>query len=90
MIQCKDCELCVDGQLTCNPAENIKEEACLLKWQLLKLNDIDRRLEESQALSNHMMPRMEKLLEHQERNAASEEDIDSWKHGGADEDEPAG
>ena len=85
MIQCKDCELCVDGQLTCNPAENLKETACLLKWQLIRLNDIDRRLEESQALSDSMMPRLEKLLEHQERNAASDEDGESWKHGGGDE-----
>ena len=74
--------------MTCNPAENIKEEACLLKWQLLVLDNLDRRVEKSDAFTLRMAPRMEKLLEAQERRAAEQEGGESWKHGGADEDEP--
>lgn len=88
MIQCKDCELYKDGQTTCDPAVNIKEPECLLKWQLLILDNLDRRIEQSNAFTLRMMPRIEKLLEAQERASAGEEDADSWKHGGADEDKP--
>ena len=89
MIQCKDCVLYVDGNMTCDPAENIKEEACLLKWQLLMLDNLDRRVEESNAFTLRMAPRMVKLLEAQEREAAEQEESEGWKHSGGDEDETA-
>ena len=90
MIQCKNCELYVDGSMTCNPAENIKEEACVLKWQLLVLDNLDRKVEESNAFTLRMAPRMEKLLEAQEREAAEKEGAERWKHGGADGNERIG
>ncbi len=88
MLQCCNCEFGKEMpngniEMTCNPARNVKEEACLLKWQLLKLASVER-------MQAHLMPLQAKLLQH---NCSQIDDLqkgESWKHsGGGDEDERA-
>lgn len=45
MIQCKDCEffkIDKDGRrvFMCDPDTNIKEPACIAKWQLVRLDEL--------------------------------------------------
>ncbi len=83
MIQCKDCELCIDGQLTCVATENIKEAECLLKWQIVALLKMKEKIE----VLCRIVPRQEKLLDYTEREIAERAKVDSWKHNSLGDDD---
>ena len=93
MIQCIDCEFgkqTPDGtiRLTCDPTRNVKEEACLTKWMLVSLWNIEKMQAQAMSISNDMMPMHAKLLQHNLARVAEEQKSDIWKQGGTGEGEP--
>ncbi len=78
MIQCADCELFVDGVLTCDPSANIKEPECLLKWQVVKLCCIETHLE----LQTRLLPLTEQILQRVGGEIVERDEADDWKCGG--------
>ena len=89
MIQCIDCEFGVqlpngNVELTCDPARNIKEPECLSKLMLMSL----RGIEMHHVQSSRLLPLTEQILQHVGGEIVERELDESWKSGGADEDEP--
>ena len=83
MIQCKNCEHYKNGELTCDPASTIKEEACLLKWMFIKLTNI----EQSVAVNDDMVSRVDKLMQHAEHRVDEEQRSESWRSGASEDDD---
>ncbi len=94
MLQCADCEFGKarpngNIDMTCNAARNIKEEACLMKWILVKLANIEQRQAHVIDVGNNFLPMQAKVLQHSCAQIDELQKGESWKHG-SDEDEPAG
>ncbi|MFA5863727.1 MAG: hypothetical protein WC975_03475 [Phycisphaerae bacterium] len=85
MLQCKDCEFCVQDtagrvQLRCNPFSNVREPECLQKWTLLKLDIMVRSYQATLNFYQKLAPLQEKMLKHIEREIGDIEDADRWKY----------
>jgi hypothetical protein len=99
MLQCSDCEHCTRGpgeelRFTCDPFSNIKEQECLVKWQLLKLSEqgqkIDRLVAAYEAtveMYRRLAPLQEKMFRHMEREIKDVEEGDRWKYDPENEEE---
>ena len=92
MIQCKDCEFfrrSDSGEITfaCDPFHNIKEEQCLVKWQLIKINQMVASYQATLEYYRKLAPMQEKMFKVMERELDDISEADKWKI--ADEDEPA-
>lgn len=90
MLQCEGCEFferAPDGRITlrCNPFSTIKEESCLLKWQLLKIDTMVHAYMATARFYRRMAPLQEKMFRYLERELDEMDDADFWKR--ADEDE---
>jgi len=93
MIQCSECEYFVrgpGGQLgfRCDPFSTIKEPECLLKWQLLKVDQAGQKLDRLVAayeatleFYKRLAPLQEKMMRHMEREIEELEEGESWKYG---------
>jgi len=81
MISCVNCEHYKDDELTCDPARNIKEEACLLKWMFIKLVNIER----FHAAYDGMAPRTGKSMQHAEHEVDEQQRAESWRTGAPDD-----
>lgn len=93
MIQCKDCEFFrrkEDGQMAfdCDPFTNIKETECLLKWQLLKINQMVAGYEATLNYYHKLAPMQEKMFKYMEREIEDVSETDNWKY--QDDDEQPG
>ena len=103
MIQCRQCEhfFCDEMGITscsCDPFLNAKEPECLTKLQLMKLQDMNIKLdrmtrayESTLAIYRKLAPMQEKMFRHVEREIDEVEEADSWKRGyddNDDEDDP--
>jgi hypothetical protein len=99
MIQCQDCEHFVrgpDGQVgfRCDPFATIKEPECLVKWQLIK---VDQQLSELATMVRaykatldmyrRLAPLQEKMFRHMEREIDEVDEADSWKQDLEDDDD---
>lgn len=99
MIQCESCEFFERDSLgnpvfRCDPFSNIKEEACLAKWQIIQLNQVlaaQRELSQSyQATSDfqqRMAPLQEQVFKMVQREVNDIEEGDAWKQAYEEEDE---
>jgi len=99
MIQCSECEYFVrspDGRLgfRCDPFSTIKEPECLLKWQLIKIDQSGRKLDRLVAayeatveMYKRLVPLQEKVIRHMEREIQELEEGESWKYGYDDEED---
>lgn len=90
MIQCEQCELAdkhPSGQITlrCNPLSNIKEEACLLKWQLLKIDTMVQAYRATIQIYERLAPLQEKMFRQIEREVDDIDEGDAWKRASDDE-----
>ena len=90
MIQCKDCEFFVQDergriQLRCNPFTNVKEPACLEKWQLLRLDGILQGYQATLRWYEKLGPMQEKMFKFMKREMDDIEEADGWKY---DDDQP--
>ena len=83
-MQCKDCEfskVTSTGKriFLCDPFENIVESQCIIKWQLIKIDqllDAQSRQLRSQV---SMAPLQSKIMKYIEREIQDLEDSDDWK-----------
>ncbi len=99
MIQCTQCEYFNRDELgliscACDPFSTIKEPECLAKLQLIRLNDMNLKLdrmvrayESTLATYRRLAPIQEKMFRHMEREIDEAEDADRWKHGYSDDDD---
>ncbi|MFQ5495279.1 MAG: hypothetical protein ACE5EX_07835 [Phycisphaerae bacterium] len=92
MFQCSDCEYYRPGpdgarQLTCDPFSNIKEPACLAKWQLVKLDVVMKSHQATLDMYKRLAPLQERMFNHMERELDESEEADSWKYADDDDDD---
>lgn len=86
MIQCQDCEFFRPDALgnpgfACDPFRNIKEEACLQKWQIIKLDRLLASQESSSSFQRRIAPLQEKMFKLVSREVAELEEGESWRQG---------
>jgi hypothetical protein len=83
MLQCEQCELAehVHGKvvLRCNPFSNVKEESCLLKWQLLKIDTMVQAYQATVQMYQRLAPLQEKMFRQIQREVDDMDEADSWK-----------
>jgi len=95
MIHCKDCEFfhrSASGEISfsCDPFTNIKEEQCLVKWQLIKINQMVASYQATLEYYRKLAPMQEKMFKVMERELDDIGDADKWKTAEDDEEEPRG
>ena len=85
MLQCKDCEFYYRDEQTgrmmlrCDPFSTIKEEACLYKWQLVRLDGLLQAYHSTLRWYQKLAPMQEKMFEMMQREIDDIDDADSWK-----------
>ncbi len=84
MIQCKDCEFFSrsdDGEISfsCDPFTNVKEPQCLLKWQLLKINQMVASYQATLEYYHKLAPMQEKMFKVMERELDDMDEAEKWK-----------
>ncbi len=84
MIQCSQCEHFSrgpDGQirLTCDPFSTIKEPECLVKWQLIKTDQMVQAYHATLEFYRRLAPMQEKMLRHMEREIDEMDEADRWR-----------
>ena len=92
MIQCKDCEMCVDdpsGKKTfkCDPFSNIKEPECIAKWQLIRLDMLLATHQGMLKWYGKLAPLQDKIIQFMQREINDIDEADSWKLDDEDDDE---
>lgn len=92
MLQCEQCEFADKThpgsvRLLCNPFTNVKEEACLLKWQLLKIDTMVQAYQATVQMYQRLAPLQEKMFRQIEREVDDIDEADAWKHQGNLDDE---
>jgi len=92
MIQCKDCEFfrCSDaGEISfnCDPFSNVKEPQCLLKWQLIKINQMVAGYQATLEYYRKFAPMQEKMFKVMERELEDMNESEKWKAEDEEEDE---
>jgi hypothetical protein len=92
MLQCEKCEFAEQLQpgkivLRCNPFVNIKEEACLVKWQLLKIDNMVQAYQATVQMYKRLAPLQEKMLRQIEREVDDIDQADFWKQTDQDQDD---
>lgn len=84
MIQCKDCEFFKrdeNGQIAfgCDPFGNIKEPECLVKWQLIKTNQMVAAYQATLEYYHKLAPMQEKMFKVMERELDDMNEAEKWK-----------
>jgi hypothetical protein len=84
MIQCQDCEFChrsAAGEITlsCDPFANIKEPQCLIKWQLIKINQMVAGYHATLNYYRKLAPMQEKMFKVMERELDGMSESEQWK-----------
>ena len=84
MIQCSDCEHLSrgsDGTLAfkCDPFTNIKEPACLTKWQLIKIDQMVQAYQATVKYYERLAPMQEKMFKVMEREMEDMDEAEKWK-----------
>lgn len=93
MIQCKECEFfhrSESGQIAfrCDPFTNVREPECLVKWQLIKLNQMVAAYQSTLDYYHKLAPMQEKMFKVMEREIDEMNESDKWRI--ADEEPPLG
>jgi len=84
MIQCKDCEFFRRGEngeisFACDPFSNVKEPECLLKWQLIKINQMVSSYQATLQYYHKLAPMQEKMFKVMERELDDMNEAEKWK-----------
>ena len=84
MIRCEDCEYFhrrEDGEISfgCDPFTTIKEPDCLLKWQLIKINQMVASYHAMLEYYRKLAPMQEKMFKAMERELDDMNESDKWK-----------
>ena len=92
MMHCKDCEYFKRGpngevSFSCDPFSNIKEPQCLLKWQLIKINQMVAGYQATLEYYRKLAPMQEKMFKVMEQELDDMNESEKWKAAGEDEDD---
>ncbi len=93
MIHCKDCEYFHRDEktgritLSCEPFSTIKEEACLEKMQLLRLDALLQLYQRMIQFNERLAPVQDKMIKYMEREMDDINESEKWKVDD-DEDDP--
>ena len=84
MIQCSECEFFRrsengDPQFLCDPFSNVKEPDCLLKWQIIKINQMVSGYQATLQYYEKFAPMQEKVFRMMESEIDALEEADQWK-----------
>ena len=84
MIQCQGCEHFrrdERGQLSlsCDPFGTIKEPECLVKWQLIKINQMVEAYQSMLHYYEKLAPMQDKLFKAMERELDDLDESEKWK-----------
>ena len=84
MIQCENCEFFNrspqgDASFSCDPFSNIKEPDCLLKWQLMKINQMVVSYQTTLEYYRKLAPMQEKMFKVVERELDDMNESEKWK-----------
>jgi len=90
MIQCEECELFQRGpsgeiSFACDPFANVKEPECLVKWQLIKINQMVAGYQATLEYYQKLAPMQDKMFKIMERELDDMNESEKWKAG---DDEP--
>lgn len=93
MIQCKDCEHFRRGEnseisFSCDPFSNIIEPECLMKWQMIKINQMVAAYEATLDYYRKLAPMQEKMFKVMENEIDSMNESEKWKVSDEEEDKP--
>ena len=86
MIQCDQCEFFRRDEkgrisFSCDPFANVKEPQCLLKWQLIKINQMVDAYQATLGYYRKLAPMQDKLFKAMERELSDMDEAESWKYG---------
>jgi len=92
MIQCKDCQYCHRSEtgeisFSCDPFANVVEPECLLKWQLIKINQMVGSYQATLEYYRKLAPMQEKMFKVMENELDSMNESEKWKVDEEDDDE---
>ena len=95
MIQCQDCEFFhrdPNGRisLSCDPFGNVKEPQCLLKWQLVKINQMVEAYHATLRYYQKLAPMQDKLFKAMERELDDMTESEQWKQDEEEEEDAPG
>jgi len=95
MIQCENCEYfqrSPSGEISfkCDPFTNIKEPECLVKWQLIKINQMVAGYQATLEYYRKFAPMQEKMFKVMEREIDDMDESEKWKVDEDDEDDEDG
>ena len=84
MIQCQDCHYFrrkEDGEISfsCDPFSTIVEPECLMKWQLIKINQMVASYQATLEYYRKLAPLQEKMFKVMEREIDAMDESDKWK-----------
>ena len=92
MLQCEQCEFFHRDEkgrisFSCDPFTNVKEPQCLLKWQLIKINQMVEAYQATLGYYHKLAPMQDKLFKAMERELNDMDSAESWKYHGDEEEE---
>ena len=100
MIQCSECEFCQrqpSGEVSfrCDPFGTVKEPECLMKWQIIKVNQMVATYQATLEYYRKLAPMQEKMFKVVQRELDDMNEAEKWKaeedegpEGNAETDEP--
>ena len=92
MTHCRDCEHFhrdENGHISfsCDPFTNVIEPECLVKWQLIKINQMVEAYQATLGYYQKLAPMQDKLFKAMERELGDMEESERWKYNEEDEEE---
>ena len=84
MIQCQDCEFFDQNDnggfaFKCDPFRNVKEPSCLIKWQLIKIEQMVQAYQATLDYYRRLAPMQEKMFRVMEREMDDLNESENWK-----------
>ena len=84
MMQCNECEYFrrnEDGEISfaCDPFGTVKEPECLIKWQLLKINQMVAGYQSTLRYYEKLAPMQEKMFRVMEREIDDMNESEKWR-----------
>jgi len=84
MVKCEDCEFFHRGEngdisFSCDPFGTIKEPECLIKWQLIKINQMVTSYQATLDYYRKLAPMQEKMFKVMEREIDGMNESEKWK-----------
>lgn len=92
MMQCQQCEFFHRSErgevsFSCDPFINIKEPECLVKWQLIKINQMVAAYHATLDYYRKLAPMQEKMFKVMEREIDGMNEGEKWKTSDEEEEE---